>query len=143
RPRLRRLHGLRGPASCARDAALLVDRRRPAIGHDRGRRERPRQQAQDGGRGRGQGSEATGAGTTADPGPGRREGPPGHLMPLFSRSDGTLIKTESAVRQIMPYLMRGRNEAVVYHETRYDLTRTLPWLAAQNAALPGDSNKKI
>jgi hypothetical protein len=64
-------------------------------------------------------------------------------MPLFSRSDGTLIKTESAVRQIMPYLMRGRNEAVVYHETRYDLTRTLPWLAAQNAALPADSGKKI
>ncbi len=53
-------------------------------------------------------------------------------MPLFSRPDGTLLKNESAVRQIMPYLMRGRNEAVVYHETRYDLTRTLPWLAAQN-----------
>jgi hypothetical protein len=64
-------------------------------------------------------------------------------MPLFSRSDGTLIKTESPVRQIMPYLMRGRNESVVYHEMRYDLTRTLPWLAAQNAALPPDSKKKI
>jgi hypothetical protein len=54
-------------------------------------------------------------------------------MPLFSRPDGTIIKNESPVRRIMPYLMRGRNESVVYHEARYDLTRTLPWLAEQNA----------
>src|SRR5687768_11342553 len=57
-------------------------------------------------------------------------------MPLFSRSDGTLIRDESPVRRMMPYLMPGRNEAVVYHETLCDLTRTLPWLAAFNAARP-------
>jgi hypothetical protein len=54
-------------------------------------------------------------------------------MPLFSRSDGKLVKNESPVRRIMPYLMRGRNESVVYHAARYDLTRTLPWLQQQNA----------
>lgn len=55
-------------------------------------------------------------------------------MPLFRRPDGALVKDDPPVRRIMPYLMRGRNESVVYHETRYDLTKTLPWLAAQNAA---------
>jgi hypothetical protein len=53
-------------------------------------------------------------------------------MPLFSRSDGALVKDLPAVRRIMPYLMRGRTESVVYHEARYDLTRTLPWLAQQS-----------
>ena len=43
-------------------------------------------------------------------------------MPIFSRSDGTLIKNESRVRRIMPYLMRGRNESAVYHEQTCDLT---------------------
>ena len=55
-------------------------------------------------------------------------------MPLFRRPDGALVKDDPPVRRIMPYLMRGRTESVVYHETRYDLTKTLPWLAAQNAA---------
>jgi hypothetical protein len=55
-------------------------------------------------------------------------------MPLFRRADGALVKDDPPVRRIMPYLMRARNESVVYHETRYDLTRTLPWLAQQNAA---------
>jgi 2-oxoacid dehydrogenases acyltransferase (catalytic domain) len=55
-------------------------------------------------------------------------------MPLFSRSDGTLIKDLPPVRQIMPYLMKGRNESVVLHEARYDLTRTLPWLKARQAS---------
>src|SRR5579863_3576694 len=54
-------------------------------------------------------------------------------MPLFGRSDGTLIKNESPVRQIMPYLMPTRTESVVLHEARYDLTRTLPWLERYNA----------
>lgn len=55
-------------------------------------------------------------------------------MPLFSRPDGTLVKDLSPVRAIMPYLMKGRNESVVLHEARYDLTKTLPWLAQQQAA---------
>ena len=34
-------------------------------------------------------------------------------MPLFSRSDGTLIKTEPLVRQIMPYLMPTRTDVIL------------------------------
>ncbi len=33
---------------------------------------------------------------------------------------------------MMAFLMRGRNESVVYFEQRLDLTRTMPWLAAWN-----------
>jgi hypothetical protein len=54
-------------------------------------------------------------------------------MPLFSRPDGQLVANEAPVRRIMPYLMKGRNESVVLHEARYDLTRTLPWLKTQQA----------
>jgi pyruvate/2-oxoglutarate dehydrogenase complex dihydrolipoamide acyltransferase (E2) component len=53
-------------------------------------------------------------------------------MPLFSRPDGTPVKNEALVRRIMPYIMPGRIESMVLHEARYDLTRTLPWLAAYN-----------
>lgn len=53
-------------------------------------------------------------------------------MPLFSRSDGALVKDLPRVRRVMPYLMRGRNESIVFHETVYDLSRTLPWLERFN-----------
>lgn len=59
-------------------------------------------------------------------------------MPLFRRADGALVEGLPPVRRIMPYLMRGRNESIVLHETRCDLTRTLPWLAAQQT-----SGKKV
>lgn len=55
-------------------------------------------------------------------------------MPLFSRSDGDLIRDVAPVRAIMPYLMPGRTESFVLHEMTVDLTRTLPALAAFNAA---------
>jgi len=38
----------------------------------------------------------------------------------------------SPVRYIMPFLMRGRNESAVLHETRYDLRRTHAWLRRWN-----------
>jgi len=57
-------------------------------------------------------------------------------MPLFSRPDGTLLTTESPVRMIMPYLMRGRNESIVFAETLFDITRTLPWLKCWNEGRP-------
>jgi pyruvate/2-oxoglutarate dehydrogenase complex dihydrolipoamide acyltransferase (E2) component len=57
-------------------------------------------------------------------------------MPLFRRSDGVLVRDESNVRKMMPYLMRGRNESAVYHEQHYDLTKTRPWLRAYNRANP-------
>lgn len=53
-------------------------------------------------------------------------------MPLFRRPDGTLVKDESPVRAIMPYLMRGRNESVVYHEALYDIGKTRAFLRAFN-----------
>jgi pyruvate/2-oxoglutarate dehydrogenase complex dihydrolipoamide acyltransferase (E2) component len=54
-------------------------------------------------------------------------------MPLFSRSDGTLVRDLAPVRYIMPYLMRGRNESIVYHQMLFDLTRTRGWLEQFNA----------
>ncbi|HEX8950953.1 MAG TPA: 2-oxo acid dehydrogenase subunit E2, partial [Polyangia bacterium] len=53
-------------------------------------------------------------------------------MPLFSRPDGKLVPGLSPVRYIMPFLMRGRNESAVLHETRYDLSRTHAWLRRWN-----------
>jgi hypothetical protein len=58
-------------------------------------------------------------------------------MPLFRRADGVVMKRLPPVRVLMPYLMRGRNESVVYHEYVLDLTRTTPWLKAYNDARPG------
>jgi hypothetical protein len=55
-------------------------------------------------------------------------------MPLFSRPDGTLLANEPPVRQIMPYMMPTRTESIVFHEARYDLSRTLPWLERYNAS---------
>lgn len=57
-------------------------------------------------------------------------------MPLFSRSDGRLIRDEAPSRLVMPYLMRGRNGSIVLHEALYDLTKTRPWLRAFNRAKP-------
>ena len=53
-------------------------------------------------------------------------------MPLFARPDGDLVRGEAPVRRIMPYLMRGRNESCVYHETHYRIAATREWLKAYN-----------
>jgi hypothetical protein len=55
-------------------------------------------------------------------------------MPLFSRSDGDLLRGEAPVRRIMPYLMPGRNESCVYHETVYRIAAARTWLKAYNRA---------
>ena len=57
-------------------------------------------------------------------------------MPLFRRPDGDLVRDESNVRRMIPYLMRGRNEAAIYHEQVLDVTRARPWLRAYNRAHP-------
>ena len=54
-------------------------------------------------------------------------------MPLFNRPDGTLVKDLAPVRAMIPYLMRGRNESIVYHEEIIELTKALPFLARWNA----------
>lgn len=55
---------------------------------------------------------------------------------LWSRPDGVPVQGESALRRIMPFIMRGRNESVVLHDMVLDLSRTLPWLAQYNQLRP-------
>jgi 2-oxoacid dehydrogenases acyltransferase (catalytic domain) len=55
-------------------------------------------------------------------------------MPLFKRPDGDLVRDETPVQTMLPYLAAGRWGSVVLHETTIDLTRTEPWLAAYNRA---------
>jgi pyruvate/2-oxoglutarate dehydrogenase complex dihydrolipoamide acyltransferase (E2) component len=55
-------------------------------------------------------------------------------MPLFRRPDGDLVRGEAPVRQIMPYLMRGRNESLVFQETTYRIGSARAWLRAYNRA---------
>ncbi len=64
-------------------------------------------------------------------------------MPLFRRSDGDLVRDESPVRRMMPYVMRGRNESAVYHETTLDVSRTLEWLRARNDTRPAEDRATI
>ena len=52
-------------------------------------------------------------------------------MPLFSRPDGVPVKRPPTLRRFMPYLMPGRNEAVVYLDQTIRVDKTLAWLAAQ------------
>lgn len=52
-------------------------------------------------------------------------------MPLFSRPDGVPVKRPSTLRRFMPYLMPGRNEAVVYLDQTIVVDKTLAWLANQ------------
>ncbi len=53
-------------------------------------------------------------------------------MPLFKRPDGDLIRGVAPVRAIMPYIMRSRNESVIYHEAVYDISKTRAFLRAFN-----------
>lgn len=55
-------------------------------------------------------------------------------MPLFRRPDGDLIRDLPPVRRILPYLMRTRNESVVYHDAVYEVAEAERWLEAFNAA---------
>jgi hypothetical protein len=55
-------------------------------------------------------------------------------MPLFRRPDGVLVKDETPVRHIMPFIMRGRNESAIYHDEVYDITKTRVWLREWNRA---------
>lgn len=57
-------------------------------------------------------------------------------MPHFRRSDGLLVKELPAMRRIMPYVMRGRNESAVYLESHIDATNTRKWMRAFNRAAP-------
>lgn len=53
-------------------------------------------------------------------------------MPLFRRHDGDLVRGESPMRRVMPYLMTSRNGHVVLHEAVYRAPKLLAWLEAYN-----------
>lgn len=51
---------------------------------------------------------------------------------FFTRPDGERIPKLGSLRKILPYLMRTRNESVVYFEQELDLTETLAYLREKN-----------
>ncbi|MDQ3986872.1 MAG: 2-oxo acid dehydrogenase subunit E2 [Actinomycetota bacterium] len=53
------------------------------------------------------------------------------------RADATLVREVPATRRIMPYVMRGRNESVVYFRQEVDLTRTEEFISSFNRANGG------
>ncbi len=60
---------------------------------------------------------------------------------MFGPHDGTRVRVHP-YRQMMLFLMRGRNESAVYFEQQLDLSQTLPWLAEWNAKRPNASDAK-
>lgn len=52
-------------------------------------------------------------------------------MPLFSRSDADCVSNESTLRRLMPFIIKRRNDAVVYFEQNIDVTNLLEYLDAR------------
>jgi len=55
-------------------------------------------------------------------------------MPLFRRCDADLVTNLSDSRRMMPYVMRKRNESVVFHTMRLRVAETRAWLREYNRA---------
>jgi hypothetical protein len=55
----------------------------------------------------------------------------------WHRADGELVKDGTDLRRVMPYVMRSRNESVVYFEQRIDVRNAERFLRAFNEAHPG------
>ncbi|MGA8089880.1 MAG: hypothetical protein WCA10_21600 [Terracidiphilus sp.] len=55
-------------------------------------------------------------------------------MPLFHRCDGDLVPNLDPIRCMMPLVMPGRNDSIVYHTTRWDIGRTRIWLQNYNGS---------
>lgn len=53
-------------------------------------------------------------------------------MPLFRRHDGDLVRGDSPMRRIMPYLMPSRNGSLVLHDSVFQIVETRGWLKAYN-----------
>jgi hypothetical protein len=56
-------------------------------------------------------------------------------MLLFGRPDGTRVRDLPTLRVLMPHLMPGRNEAVVYFDQRLEVAETLRWAQAHDTKL--------
>jgi hypothetical protein len=50
-------------------------------------------------------------------------------MAYYWRPDGDFIKKLPNTRKLMPYIMRNRNESVVYFEQKIDVKNTIPFLS--------------
>src|ERR1051326_8604392 len=53
------------------------------------------------------------------------------------RCDGTLVEDESPSRRILPYVISRRIDSLAYHESHYDVSKTLPWLREYNKSVEG------
>ena len=53
-------------------------------------------------------------------------------MPLFRRCDGELVKNIDPIRRMMPFIMRGRNDSIIYHTTQWDIAEARAWLRHYN-----------
>lgn len=53
-------------------------------------------------------------------------------MPLFRRCDGELVPNLDPIRRMMPLVMCRRNESIVYHTIRWDISRARVWLRNYN-----------
>ena len=53
-------------------------------------------------------------------------------MPLIGRHDGDLVRGLAPMRRIMPFLLRRRNESLVFQETIYRADGLSDWLARYN-----------
>src|SRR5579864_9309094 len=55
-------------------------------------------------------------------------------MPLFRRCDADLVPDLSDSRRMMPYVMRKRNESIVFHTMQLRIAETRAWLREYNRA---------
>lgn len=53
-------------------------------------------------------------------------------MPLFRRCDGELVKNIDPVRRLMPLVIHGRNESIIYHTTQWRIAKARAWLRNYN-----------
>ncbi|MBI5546847.1 MAG: 2-oxo acid dehydrogenase subunit E2 [Deltaproteobacteria bacterium] len=54
-------------------------------------------------------------------------------MSLFKRYEGEPVESESVEQRILPFLLKGRNDSVVYYEQMVDAGVALAWLERTNA----------
>lgn len=59
-------------------------------------------------------------------------------MGLFGREEGDRIRNLSPLRQMVPFLMVGRNESAVYFSQQIDVEPALAFVAARNEGKPDD-----
>jgi hypothetical protein len=53
-------------------------------------------------------------------------------MPLFRRCDGEVLRDVGPLRRMMPRIMRGRNESIIFHTSQWDIAAARMWLRAFN-----------